>query len=54
MEGLNKFGESDFREIFRHKMARFRRNTLCISRKRNEFVAEKIRKAPKTHLFRTS
>jgi len=42
------------REILRQKEARKHRNTLCISSLSNEFLAQKIRKAPQTYLIRGS
>lgn len=39
------------REILCHKKAQKRRNTLCISNFCNEFVVQKSRRAPQTHLI---
>ena len=53
-EALIKLARAGRRGFFRHKEARNRRNTLCISRLSNEFVAEKDRRLPKTHLISAS
>ncbi len=50
----DQIGKSDLREILRQKKARERGNTLRISSSSNAFLAQKIRKAPKTHLIRGS
>ena len=50
-EALIKLARADRRGFFRHKETRNRRNTVCISRLSSEFVAEKDRRLPKTHLI---
>ena len=50
-EALIKLARAGRRGFFRHKEARNRRNTVCISRLSSEFVAEKDRRLPKTHLI---
>ncbi|MGN1004499.1 MAG: hypothetical protein ACI4O5_06635 [Oscillospiraceae bacterium] len=46
---IDSIVQSELREILRQKKARFRRNTLCISRSRNELMTQNIRKAPQAH-----